>query len=243
MNSSAVRKIAVPCLLGLLFCAASVFAQDSRAFYISFKVPGSLTTSPASINNRSVVVGSFTDTNKVSHGFIRETFGRIICFDVPGSASTSAVAINDNRKIIGTYTDSSNVIHGFLRHPRGSFTTIDVAGSTGTVPTSINAFGAITGYYHSGFTSASFVRSPEGTITVFGPNSFAHSINLFGAITGFMLPAYTIGPPPPILVYGFVRSPDGVITSFVDPSASNNGTYPAVIDAFGTITDLPKRSG
>ncbi len=237
MNSTAVRKIAVPCLLGLLFCAASVSAQESRAFYISFKVPGSLQTSATAINNFSTVTGSYSNAKGV-HGFIREAFGRITSFDVPGSAGINPVAINDDGMIIGTYTDSSNVTHGFLRRPEGTVTTIDIAGSTGTELSGINAFGAITGYAFTPNGSECFVRSPRGTITMFGPSRCqAKGINLFGAITGFAGPPTTPGggPPPSILVEGFMRSPEGVFTLFAFPGSSSNGTFPLAIDAFGAV--------
>ncbi|MGC2399908.1 MAG: hypothetical protein WA510_09005 [Acidobacteriaceae bacterium] len=231
----------MPCILGLLFCAASVSAQDSRAFYISFEVPGSLQTSPAAINNFSTVTGTYTDA-KGTHGFLREAFGRITSFDVPRGTGTSPAAINDDGMIVGNYVDSSNVTHGFLRRPNGTFARIDAAGSTGTRLTGINVFGAIVGYSFTSNGSECFVRSPQGTITVFEPMNEcqAKGINLFGAITGFTGPVIPPGPPvfpppPQILIVGFVRSPAGVITHFNAPGSSSNGTYALFIDAFGGL--------
>jgi hypothetical protein len=234
VNLTIVRKLAVPCILGLSFCAASVSAQQSRAFYISFNVPRSLQTSPKAINNLSTVTGTYTDA-KGTHGFVREALGSITRFDVSHSTATNPAAINDDGLIIGTYTDSSNVTHGFLRHPEGNITRIDVAGSTGTELFGINAFGAITGTAFTSTGSECFVRSPQGTITVFGPpNCQARSINLFGTILGYTEPPNMPGGPPPlILVVGFVRSPAGVITYFTAPGTSSNGTYALYQDAFG----------
>ena len=235
MNFTIVRKTVVPCMLGLSFCAASVSAQNSRAFYISFKVEGSLQTSPIAINNLSTVTGTYKDAKGV-HGFVREAFGNITSFDVPGSAATNPTAINDDGMIVGTYTDSSQVIHGFLRHPRGNITRIDVTGSTGTELSGINAFGVIAGTAFTSDGSECFVRSPQGTITVFGPSHCVTAgINLFGTITGIAGPSYTGGPPPTFLVEGFVRSPKGVFTLFVAPGTSQNGTYSEYIDAFGGL--------
>ncbi len=194
VNFTLVRKTVVPCMLGLSFCAASVSAQNSRAFYISFKVEGSLQTSPTAINNLSTVTGTYKDAKGV-HGFVREAFGNITSFDVPGSAATNPTAINDDGMIVGTYTDSSQVNHGFLRHPRGNITRIDVTGSTGTELSGINAFGVITGSAFTSDGSECFVRFPQGTITVFGPSHCVTAgINLLGAITGIAGPSYTGGP-------------------------------------------------
>jgi hypothetical protein len=234
VNPTIIRKLAMPCILGLTFCAASVSAQQSRAFYITFNVPGSTQTAPKAINNLSTVTGTYTDAKGI-HGFVREALGRITRFDVSHGTATTPLAINDDGLIIGTYTDSSNVTHGFLRHPEGAITRIDVTGSTGTELFGINAFGAITGTAFTSNGSECFVRSPQGTITVFGPpNCQATSINLFGTIVGHTEPPTTPGgPPPEILVVGFVRSPAGVITYFTAPGTSANGTYALYLDAFG----------
>jgi hypothetical protein len=242
VNSTAVRKIAVSYMLGLLFCAASVFAQDSRASYISFQVPGSLKTSPAAINNLATVTGTYTDA-KGTHGFVREALGKITSFNVPQSTATTPTAINDDGMIVGSYTDSSDVTHGFLRHPDGTFTRIDVPGATSTSPSGINAFGVIAGT-SSNLDSGCFVRSPKGAITLFGNSSCrARAINLFGAIVGISGPVTTPGgPPPEILVLSFVRSPAGVITYFTPPGTSSNGAYAGFIDAFGGIAGFFQNS-
>jgi hypothetical protein len=228
MSSSAIRRFGVRCILGLLSCAAPVLAQNSRAFYISFQVPGSIGISSASINDCFTVAGTYSDANRVSHGFIREVFGRMTTFNVPGSASTSTSGISDDEIITGTWVDSSNKTHGFLRHPQGNFTKFDVPGSTGTVPTSINPFGAITGFYFAVNGGGSFVRSPQGTFTTFSQDH-AQGINLFGTVTGAT--AGTL----PIITTGYVRSAKGVITLFTVPGSASSGTFPDAIDAFGDI--------
>jgi hypothetical protein len=242
VNSTAVRKIAVTCILGLLFCAASVSAQDSRAFYISFQVPRSLQTSPVAINNLSAVTGTYTDA-KGTHGFVREALGKITPFNVPRSTATTPTAINDDGMIVGNYSDSNNVTHGFLRHPDGTFTRIDIPGATATLPSGINAFGAIAGSA-SNLDGGCFVRSPQGSITLFGDSSCrARSINLFGTIVGISGPIVTPGgPPPEILVLSFVRSPAGVITYFTPPGTSSNGAYAGFVDAFGGIAGFFQNS-
>ncbi|MGC2402541.1 MAG: hypothetical protein WA510_22300, partial [Acidobacteriaceae bacterium] len=126
--------------------------------------------------------------------------------------------------------------HGFVREPWGRINCFDPSGSTNTNPASINAFGAIAGVFFNSNGPEAFVRSPSGDITSFEPGGRATGINLFGTITGSTNPPSNPGgPPPPILVLGFVRTHDGTITTFVDPMSGSSGTFPTAIDSFGDI--------
>jgi len=132
-----------------------------------------------------------------------------------------------------------------------TFTVFDAAGAgtgpnQGTFPQSINQEGAITGYFVDGNNVAhGFLRSPDGPITTFdaagagtgfGQGTAPLSINPNGAISGYYVSAFTL-PPPSNLNHGFLRDPDGTITSF-DPPGSH-GTFPASasgINPAGAIT-------
>jgi hypothetical protein len=84
-----------------------------------------------------------------------------------------------------------------------------------------------------------FLRSPEGRFTTFeapGADTTAgsfngtspNSINDLGAITGNYADANGFS-------HGFLRSPDGKLTSFDPPDAGGSGTFPKVINIEGTI--------
>ncbi len=168
---------------------------------------------------------------------------RIITFDAPGAGTgpgqgTFAFNINPAGAIEGTYLDANNVNHGFLRSPDGTLTTFDAPGAgtgsgQGTVPFSINRWGAITGYYtDAGGLSHGFLRAPDGAFTTFDAPGSGNghcsppiicangtqgaSINWAGAIAGQY--GDTSG-----VFHGFLRSPDGTITTFDAPGA---GTGP-----------------
>jgi len=120
---------------------------------------------------------------------VRRPGGEIVSFDVPGGLGTSPSSINDVGAITGSYTANGRFF-GFVRDPHGKFTSFDPAPFT--VPTSINNEGAITGYVfavsiHPEFRRG-FVRSPEGTITLFdafcGIGTSPTSINDEGVIIG-----------------------------------------------------------
>ena len=182
-------------------------------------------------------------------------------FDVPGAGTgpgqgTFALGINPSGEIEGYYVDSNNVNHGFLRTPTGTIVRFDVplAGTDagqGTLPESINPAGAITGAYTDGAgLTHGFVRSPEGTITTFDapgaaiPPSLcspgiicsngtqAAAINTAGAISGQVVDANGI-------YHGFLRSPDGTITTF---DAVGAGTNPGQ-GTFVTFTDGLNQAG
>jgi hypothetical protein len=118
-------------------------------------------------------------------------------------------------------------VHGFVRRPAGEIVSFDPPESTGTIVSAINKAGAITGYYTvANGRSFGFVRRPGGTFETFDvpgtlvtvlPEIFfpftsltaASSINDQGVITGSYSDSSGL--------HGFVRSSEGMITSFDPP--------------------------
>ena len=109
------------------------------------------------LNQAGAIAGTYTDANKVFHGFLRNPAGEFTRIDAPGAGtgagqgtgcfSDCPVGLNDGGMIMGSYFDSNNMQHGFVRGPAGQFTTVDPPGTAGTQPQRINEFGVITGYY------------------------------------------------------------------------------------------------
>ena len=116
-------------------------------------------------------------------------------FDVPAASSTVPASINPGGVVTGYYFDASSINHGFLRGRDGSMTTFDDPNASSTVPTSINPAGLITGYISTGDCppdmvcedthTYGFLRSPDGTFTEFGWETYPVSINAAGVITGY----------------------------------------------------------
>ena len=134
-----------------------------------------------------------------------------------------------------------------------TITTFDAPGAgtgadQGTTGFGINPAGAITGFMRdANFARHGFVRSPEGTITVFddpnagtctvscgtignGQGTRAYAINPAGAITGF----YTDNSG---RCHGYVRSANGTFTQIDAPDAGTGpfpqGTFPSNITPMG----------
>jgi hypothetical protein len=150
---------------------------------------GTYPDSFSGLNDFGAITGNDFDTNNVSHGFLRSSFGGIFAFEAPGAGTepgplaqfctlefdcqgTYPTSINDFGVITGDYVDSNNVFHGFLRNFDGTFTDFDATGADttdsfyGTIPENINDFGAITGYYlDASGVYHGFLRSPDGKFT------------------------------------------------------------------------------
>jgi hypothetical protein len=93
-----------------------VGALDDGGVLTILDVPGSIQTIAQGINNTSKIVGSYSDSRGVNHGFLY-TAGAFTTIDVPGAAATEAYGINDANQIVGTYFNANREQHGFLATP------------------------------------------------------------------------------------------------------------------------------
>lgn len=181
------------------------------------------------------VVGSYTDGNGVSHGFVRAPDHKFTTFDAPHAGNmpdsgegTFALAINPAGAVSGLYVDANNVAHAFVRSHNGTITSFDPSGSvfTNGDTLGINPAGAVSGgYTDSNGVSHGFVRSPSGTITSFdapgaGTNpdqgSAALMITASGTTPGLVIDGDNV-------LHGFLRFPNGAFITF---DASGAGTHP-----------------
>jgi len=140
--------------------------------------------------------------------------------------------------------------HGFVRGPDGAITTFDVPGAgtgafQGTSPFGINSKGATTGVYtDANNLNHGFLRAPDSAIATFdapgagtgaGQGTLASgfaAINAKGEITGAYVDANNAS-------HGFLRAPDGAITTFDVPGAGTGafqGTEPLGINSKGAIS-------
>ena len=196
------------------------------------------------INKGGTVVGIYlpTDTDPPSYAYLRAPDGTITTFTIPGGTSVYPWSINDLGEVTGNYYyDNDTQVGGFVRSPGGMITTF--AYSDGVVPLAINLAGTTTGWYGPPVGDfAGFVRQPSGTITPFSMPQTGAIDTLFLGINdaGFVTGSYTVvanGSPvqgPGEYMYGFVRSPQGVLTSFAVPGAGN--TTAVAINNFNVVT-------
>ena len=122
------------------------FAVSPAGVFTGFDPPGAVGGSSAScVNPSGVIVGDFTDSAGVSHGYALEN-GTFTTIDFPGSTSTSVGGNNPEGDIVGLYFDSAGVGHGYLLS-KGNFTSFDFPGAIFTTAGGINPGGTIVGFY------------------------------------------------------------------------------------------------
>lgn len=199
-------------------------------------------TIPTFIDAAGDIAGVYVDGNQVTHGFLLPVGGNIATFDPahlsngPGGTSpgTDFVTVNSAGGVAGTYVDVNNVVHGFVRSSDSTITIVDAPGAgasvgQGTAVYAIGSTGSVGGLYlDSNSLVHGFVRSVNGTFATFDaplvgsgasqspgifPFSYPFQFDAAGDFAGVYLDSNYV-------LYGFVRSPSGVITTFTAPDAA-----------------------
>jgi probable HAF family extracellular repeat protein len=121
-------------------------AQSAYSFFTPPEAaPNSTYTS--AINNRGQVVGQYSDTSGVTHGFLKQgkTYTTI---DAPEpEVSIFANGINNGGAIVGRWQGDDYAAQGFVLTSGGLFTTVDYPGPELTSLNGINDRGDICGGY------------------------------------------------------------------------------------------------
>lgn len=244
------RKIGVLLAVTGLVCAGTTasMAGTPPAPYSSYTVltkPHKTNIIPTALNSSNQIVGVYTDSQLVQHGFV-STRGAYTKVDVPGAypGTTAPSGINEFGAVVGSYQDGGNFgERGFVLN-HGVYTTFDVTLANAVPDTTyamgINDWGQVVGNYldYDG-TTRGFVMS-NGVYTSFDIHVTDPTINVnatlpagindLGQITGF----YTTdinGDFTTVAAHGFVLS--GSITTTLDVPGALNGTYGAGTQATG----------
>jgi probable HAF family extracellular repeat protein len=202
----------------------------SKAFVTLDNPLGVQGTDDNSINDNGKIVGDFTDSKGVDHGFIYK-HGSFTTLDDPhGVNGTVLQGINANDKIVGDYFDSNSVEHGFV-YKHGAFKTLDdPLGTNGTVALGVSENGRVVGYYIDGSSNDHGFLYSHGQFKTIddsrGVQTHANGINANGKIVG----NYTDGSG---VEHGFFYK-NGVFTT-LDDSLGINGTVALEINDNGKI--------
>jgi probable HAF family extracellular repeat protein len=126
--------------------AESWMWDPSSQSYSPIVVPGSAQNSTGvdALNDKGQVVGWYTDSSGMTHGFLKEgeTYTTI---DPPDSTYTLANSINNSGTIVGAWLGPYGWWGGFVRTSDGVFTVLDVPGALETQIWGINDWGDICG--------------------------------------------------------------------------------------------------
>jgi hypothetical protein len=198
--------------------------------------------------------------------YVRDPDGTFHNVVFPNFAGGDGNAINLWGVMVGNLlllTDNNSPaflhFHGFILQPSGKLTLFDPPGSQETdIPTySINDLGAITGDYwtcNAALSSCAvhgFVRAPDGKYSSFdvpgasadgldGGGTYPQGINDLGEVSGYYVDANFV-------FHGFVRRPDGRITTFdvrttctdtPNPpgDCAYEGTFPSNVNVLGRVS-------
>jgi hypothetical protein len=223
--------------------ATGGFIRNAAGEVTTVSVAGSALTFPVAINAAGEIAGSTVDSHGNSSGFVRYVNGSIATFDPGGThpGATVVTGINNEGTVVGSYELTNTVFpqHGFLRRVNGTITTFDVPGSDRTEPVGINAAGEIAGIYwfNKNIQAGGFVRSAEGAITTYP--GVPVSINAEGYVAGWYAPLSEVD-------LGFVRFPQGAISSFAPPAGTLVAPYMGINEVgttFGNYSVVGPVSG
>jgi hypothetical protein len=133
------------------------FLGDAGIFQAFVSIAGTITTidipdvtfsGAYQLNATNQVVGYYTDSGGVNHGFSQDSDGTLTFpIDPPSSAGTILFGNNNRNWAVGRYIDSSGFTHGLFFIPPDNFLTFDYPGSTFTSLNGINRRGQICGRY------------------------------------------------------------------------------------------------
>jgi len=121
------------------------FVVSKKGTFTSFDPPGAVSSTASTVNPSGAVVGAYTDSGGVTHGYLLD-HGTFTTIDFPGATYTFGGGNNPEGDIIGAYRDSGGVFHAFLLS-KGVFTSFDFPGAALTDAAGINPSGIIVGVY------------------------------------------------------------------------------------------------
>jgi YD repeat-containing protein len=223
----------------LVFVAATLHAQK----FTILEVPNGIGTMPLAISPSGEIVGVYQDDQThLNRAFIRNQDRKFTTFNDPNAFTPTPTVVNSSGVIAGYEFASSfpSPEQFFVRSPKGKITEFNLSplfpfNDPDIRMTGINARGEMVGFYSDTIlTYVSFLRAPDGTITTVDlvgegayPGTFITAINDAGVCTGSYTPDQSFNGT------GFIRKPDGDITSFTVLNAL--GTYPEAINARGQV--------
>jgi uncharacterized membrane protein len=141
------------------------------------------------VNDSGQIVGQYSDTSGVYHGYER-TLGTFTKIDVPfgGATGSGASGINNSGEVVGGWYGSNGLEHGFTLIG-GTYASFDYPAATQTWGTAVNNVGTIVGTYIDTSGVYHGYSLSGGTYTSIDPpgsvQTFANGINDAGDIVGW----------------------------------------------------------
>lgn len=155
MLSKALTKVIFLLLIAGILAVPTASAQASYKF-IELSIPGSISATAYGVNDAGAIVGSYTDSTGIVHGF-KLAGSTLTTIDDPSGNGSSTVcySISNTGVIVGAYAIGF-FSNGFM-YKNGAFTDIVPPESVGTTAYGINDAGWIVGTYLNGTSQLGFL--------------------------------------------------------------------------------------
>ena len=131
-----------------------IFDENNNVFGfigdMEFNIPGSTATYVDHINSSGIIVGSYEDMNRISHGFIYHPDGTYQTINVPGILNLEYLfvnSINDAGVVVFRAKAVDDIERSYVLHPNKDPMELRYPGSVVTVLRDIDKEGKIAGYY------------------------------------------------------------------------------------------------
>jgi hypothetical protein len=203
--------------IGFLVDFSNTDGVATESFGLLQDYPGSTTSFPLGINNSGQIVGNYTDSAGVYHGYVLFD-GNFTAINVPfqGAVDTEPQAINDEGDIVGDWGVEGN--QGF-ELIGGVYTVIQTPWSDDTFAFGMNDMGDVVGAYPANDTDYGFELSGGVYTSIQVPGSFstaATAINNSGEIVGWYCPTSECNTQRGFIlkggVYSTIAVPEAMIT-------------------------------
>ena len=105
----------------------------------TISIPDAVSGFAYGINTSNQVVGQYTDTGGIAHGFFRDSDGTVTApIDPPGATATVLFGLNDRNLLVGRFTASDGIERGFVLKQPDKVVVLDNPESTLTSLNGIN---------------------------------------------------------------------------------------------------------
>jgi hypothetical protein len=184
MLSRTLAKLTFLLLMAAIIAVPAASAQASYRF-TELSIPGSISATAYGVNDFGTIVGSYTDSTGIVHGFQLIGSALTTIDDPSGNgASTVCYSVSNGGVIVGAY--SFGIFSNGFMYKNGVFTDVNPPLSVGTTAYGINDAGSIVGTYLNGTSQLGFLfdGSTYSDLNVPGMvTTLAIGINSSGLIT------------------------------------------------------------
>jgi hypothetical protein len=210
------------------------FVRLADGSVTQFSAFGALNLQVSGIDYAGSVVGTATDALGQTHCFVKHNGEPARNLLTIKTESCQTTTMNDNGVVVGNLLTEQGVSSYFRQSGAGAATLFTISSNLADPRiVAVNAAGAMTGWTDEG--EDGFLLQADGSSVTFQiagatNGTYPTSINASGSITGF---DYIVLSESSVTKHGFLRTPDGTITTFDPPGSAM--TVPLSINKSGAI--------